>query len=121
MLPKRCAPLAQHAGHEAPRENVLLAAMLALRWEKRPSASWLAVEFADLVRRRCLRAREPGKSNVTQIPRRPGDLEAVVKRMAADGFVKNRDARGSYYSRPGDATMYRSRAEVAQRLYLDGG
>ena len=121
MLPKRCAPLAQHAGHEAPRENVLLAAMLALRWEKRPSASWLAVEFADLVRRRCPRAREPGKSNVTQIPRRPGDLEAVVKRMAADGFVKNRDARGSYYSRPGDATMYRSRAEVAQRFYLDGG
>ncbi len=54
-------------------------------------------------------------------PRGGRDLEAVVKRMAADGFVKNRDARGSYYSRPGDATMYRSRAEVAQRFYLDGG
>ena len=40
--------------------------------------------------------------------------------MAADGFVKYRDGEGSYYSKPGDATQYRSRAEVARRFYLDG-
>ena len=37
---------------EPTREGELLEAMLDPRWEKRPTASWLAGEFADLVRRR---------------------------------------------------------------------
>ena len=37
---------------EGPRENALLAAMLELRWARRPSSAWLAREFGDLVRRR---------------------------------------------------------------------
>ena len=71
------------------------------------------------------KVREAGQAAWQQVPVAPAappdiDLEAVVKRMAADGFVKYRDAQGSYYSKPGDATMYRSRTEVAQRFYLDG-
>ena len=42
---------------EPTREGELLEAMLDPRWEKRPTASWLAGEFADLVRRRCARSR----------------------------------------------------------------
>ena len=69
--------------------------------------------------------REAGQAAWQQVPVAPAappdiDLEAVVKRMAADGFVKRRDGQGSYYSKPGDATQYRSRAEVARRFYLDG-
>ena len=72
------------------------------------------------------RVREAGQAAWQQVPVAPAappdiDLAKVVERMAADGFVKRRDAQGSYYSKPGDATMYRSRAEVAQRLYLEGG
>ena len=70
------------------------------------------------------RVREAGQAAWQQVPVAPRtpdiDLEAVVKRMAADGFVKRRDGQGSYYSKPGDATQYRSRAEVARRFYLDG-
>ena len=71
------------------------------------------------------RVREAGQAAWQQVPVAPAappdiDLEAVVKRMAADGFVKRRDGQGSYYSKPGDATQYRSRAEVARRFYLDG-
>ena len=71
------------------------------------------------------KVREAGQAAWQQVPVAPAappdiDLEAVVKRMAADGFVKYRDAQGSYYSKPGDATQYRSRTEVAQRFYLDG-
>ena len=71
------------------------------------------------------KVREAGQAAWQQVPVAPAappdiDLEAVVKRMAADGFVKRRDAQGSYYSKPGDATQYRSRAEVARRFYLDG-
>ena len=69
--------------------------------------------------------REAGQAAWQQVPVAPAappdiDLAKVVERMAADGFVKRRDAQGSYYSKPGDATMYRSRAEVARRFYLDG-
>ena len=71
------------------------------------------------------KVREAGQAAWQQVPVAPAappdiDLEAVVKRMAADGFVKRRDGQGSYYSKPGDATQYRSRAEVARRFYLDG-
>ena len=69
------------------------------------------------------KVREAGQAAWQQVPVGPApdiDLEAVVKRMAADGFVKRRDGQGSYYSKPGDATQYRSRAEVARRFYLDG-
>ena len=69
------------------------------------------------------KVREAGQAawqQVTVVPAPDIDLEAVVKRMAADGFVKRRDGQGSYYSKPGDATQYRSRAEVARRFYLDG-
>ena len=69
------------------------------------------------------KVREAGQAAWQQVPVVPTpdiDLEAVVKRMAADGFVKRRDGQGSYYSKPGDATQYRSRAEVARRFYLDG-
>ena len=70
------------------------------------------------------KVREAGQAAWQQVPVAPRtpdiDLEAVVKRMAADGFVKRRDGQGSYYSKPGDATQYRSRAEVARRFYLDG-
>ena len=69
------------------------------------------------------KVREAGQAAWQQVPVVPApdiDLEAVVKRMAADGFVKRRDGQGSYYSKPGDATQYRSRAEVARRFYLDG-
>ena len=69
------------------------------------------------------KVREAGQAAWQQVPVVPApdiDLEAVVRRMAADGFVKRRDAQGSYYSKPGDATQYRSRAEVARRFYLDG-
>ena len=69
------------------------------------------------------KVREAGQAAWQQVPVVPApdiDLEAVVKRMAADGFVKRRDGQGSYYSKPGDPTQYRSRAEVARRFYLDG-
>ena len=70
------------------------------------------------------KVREAGQAAWQRVPVAPTappdiDLEAVVKRMAADGFVKRRDGQGSYYSKPGDATQYRSRAEVARRFYLD--
>lgn len=55
---KKCALLAKHRGHEAPRENQLLAAMLDLCWDRRPSSAWLAREFGGIVRRRCPRSRE---------------------------------------------------------------
>ena len=69
------------------------------------------------------RVREAGQAAWQQVPVVPDpdiDLAKVVERMAADGFVKYRDGEGSYYSKPGDATQYRSRAEVARRFYLDG-
>ena len=69
------------------------------------------------------RVREAGQAAWQHVPVGPApdiDLARVVERMAADGFVKYRDGEGSYYSKPGDATQYRSRAEVAQRFYLDG-
>ena len=69
------------------------------------------------------RVREAGQAAWQQVPVVPApdiDLAKVVERMAADGFVKYRDGEGSYYSKPGDATQYRSRAEVARRFYLDG-
>ena len=70
------------------------------------------------------RVREAGQAAWQRVPVAPAappdiDLAKVVERMAADGFVKYRDGEGSYYSKPGDATQYRSRAEVAQRFYLD--
>ena len=67
--------------------------------------------------------REAGQAAWQHVPVGPApdiDLARVVERMAADGFVKYRDGEGSYYSKPGDATQYRSRAEVARRFYLDG-
>ena len=73
-------------------------------------------------RRRRSACGEAGQAAWQQVPVAPAappdiDLEAVVKRMAADGFVKYRDGQGSYYSKPGDATaQYRSRAEVARRF-----
>ena len=69
------------------------------------------------------KVREAGQAAWQQVPVVPApdiDLAKVVERMAADGFVKYRDGEGSYYSKPGDATQYRSRAEVARRFYLDG-
>ena len=69
------------------------------------------------------KVREAGQAAWQQVPVEPApdiDLAKVVERMAADGFVKYRDGEGSYYSKPGDATQYRSRAEVARRFYLDG-
>lgn len=55
---ERCPLLAREPA--LAREGALLGAMLEMRWDRRPSAAWLAREFGDEARRRCGDSGETG-------------------------------------------------------------